>query len=154
MNCKVAEVLIVEFVFGELDPNLRGPLEEHLAACADCARSLERTRALGRAAAALPDVPAPPVRMPRRPVRFWSAAAAVLAFALGVALASSMRRAPAPVREIVEVERPPKPAALVLPRAPAPTLWESPVHWNRDKAPRPSTSLKSSLWSLAAWKEE
>jgi len=54
MNCSDVEILLDDYVDGELAPRERGDLESHLGACPDCRGALAELRGLQQAVAALP----------------------------------------------------------------------------------------------------
>lgn len=59
MNCDRIRPLLSAYLDGELEPPQQAEVAAHLAACQECARTLEDFRALGQGVHALPDVPVP-----------------------------------------------------------------------------------------------
>ena len=61
MNCKEADRFLDAYLDGELEPDKRAELEQHLAGCAECKQKLDRLRQLREFFAAdAPHYPAPP----------------------------------------------------------------------------------------------
>jgi len=116
MNCEQARDILSEYIDGELAPELRRDLEQHVAECARCRAALDTLRRTAEAVRDLPKVPAPrglsktilttigaTAPAVRARTRRWMLAANAVAFAacalLAVAIALQLRpRSPAAVR--------------------------------------------------------
>lgn len=54
MNCQDIEMLLMEYVSGELDGSTCADIEQHLAQCTACSQELEREKVLAKTLGALP----------------------------------------------------------------------------------------------------
>ncbi|RFT15341.1 MAG: hypothetical protein OP8BY_0450 [Candidatus Saccharicenans subterraneus] len=59
MNCDKVQLLLSDYLEGELQLGLKRELEDHLSACPDCARLLEATRSLASEWPRLPEIEPP-----------------------------------------------------------------------------------------------
>jgi anti-sigma factor RsiW len=84
MNCQNVELLLMEYVSGELDVVTCAVIGEHLAQCESCSRELDREKTLAETLGGLPVVKktAPDVFvLPAQRRQWWSAAGVSLATA-------------------------------------------------------------------------
>jgi predicted anti-sigma-YlaC factor YlaD len=60
LDCRTIEMLIDEYIDGDLNPELRGQIEDHTLQCQDCERKLYLAGQIARELQALPRLTCPP----------------------------------------------------------------------------------------------